>query len=317
MLAWGYNKGDHNTDKVLLISPGLLSTSKSNYIQTVVANMHKRGYKCVLIVNRGLEVPLLTPRAYCATHTIDLSHAISQIKIACPNAKLYATGFSLGGVILANYLSMAAENSGVEASFICSSPFNTVAASRNLEKWNNWLLYGYVLTQKLKQFYYKSRDMFRNVVDHNAIMSCNSIRQFDSLFTIKTFGYDTADQYYEAARLTEVKIMRIKTPLLWMYADDDAFIPDNSTPCDTIMKCDYVALAVTSSGGHVAHLQGKNPLAKPYYVDMMMQFIEAVHNVAFSLFTCVLYPACKNVFSSDIEIIYFCHFLTTSFDSLT
>ena len=27
--------------------------------------------------------------------------------------------------------------------------------------------------------------MFRNVVDHNAIMSCNSIRQFDSLFTIK------------------------------------------------------------------------------------------------------------------------------------
>ena len=38
-----------------------------------------------------------TPRAYCATHTIDLSHAISQIKFACPNAKLYAAGFSLGG----------------------------------------------------------------------------------------------------------------------------------------------------------------------------------------------------------------------------
>lgn len=59
MLAWGFNKGDHKTEKVLLISPGLLSTSKANYIQTVVANMDKLGYKCVLIVNRGLEVPLL------------------------------------------------------------------------------------------------------------------------------------------------------------------------------------------------------------------------------------------------------------------
>ena len=47
------------------------------------------------------------------------------------------------------------------------------------------------------------------------------------MFNIRTFGYETADQYYEAARLTEMKIMRIKSPLLWMYADDDAFIPDN------------------------------------------------------------------------------------------
>lgn len=52
-----------------------------------------------------------TPRLYCAANVDDLTEIIAHIKNCHPNSKLGATGVSMGGLILGNYLA----NNGVEA----------------------------------------------------------------------------------------------------------------------------------------------------------------------------------------------------------
>lgn len=55
--------------------------------------------------NRGLGgITLKTPRLYCAANSEDLSEVIYHVKKLHPNVKLGATGVSMGGLILGNYL---------------------------------------------------------------------------------------------------------------------------------------------------------------------------------------------------------------------
>jgi len=275
-LAWANQKGSVDTKELLFISPGLVSKTNTNYVQQLIHEMSKKGYQCVMIVNRGLELPLLTPKAYCATHTVDIDLAAIYVRKTCPNASILGVGISLGGVILSHYLSKRGKNSDFLAAFVCSSPFNTVATSASLEQWDNWLLYGFHVTQNLKYFYMKSKDKFEGLVDHNAVMSATSVREFDKAFTARTFGYETVDQYYEDAMMTDNKILSIQTPTLYLYADDDAFVPVDSIPDEIMSKNEFIASVVTQGGGHVAHLQGLNPLQPPYYLTTLADYAKAV-----------------------------------------
>ena len=40
------------------------------------------------------------------------------------------------------------------------------------------------------------------------------------------FGYESVDYYYEDAVITEEMIQSIKTPTLYLNANDDAFAPE-------------------------------------------------------------------------------------------
>jgi len=280
LLAWSNQIGSEETDKIVLISPGLVSNTQTNYVQGIVRSMNEHGYQCVVVVNRGLETPLRTSKTYCATHITDLEMAISNVKSKCPNATILAIGISLGGVILSQYLSSKADKSEIAAAFVYCSPFNYVESAANIERWTNWLVYGYPITKTLQSYYMNWTEIFSGIVDHEAVMASNSVRQFDSNFTTKVFGYKNVDHYYQDSVLTTKKILSIRTPTLYLCANDDAFVPINAVPFETICQSDYLAISVTNGGGHVSHLQGLNPLNPPYYLKIMKEYADAV-------FTCL------------------------------
>lgn len=63
------------------------------------------GARVAVFNNRGLGgVALKTPRLYCAANVEDLTEVIAHIKNTHPNSKMGATGISMGGLILGNYL---------------------------------------------------------------------------------------------------------------------------------------------------------------------------------------------------------------------
>jgi abhydrolase domain-containing protein 1/3 len=57
------------------------------------------------------------------------------------------------------------------------------------------------------------------------ISRCRSIREIDTNFTAKQFGYSTCEDYYNDASL-DSKIQDIKTPTLFLNAADDMFSPE-------------------------------------------------------------------------------------------
>ncbi|CAK8693904.1 unnamed protein product [Clavelina lepadiformis] len=274
-IAWTNEKAEEGRP-IVFVYPGLVSTTKSKYVQLLTDALVKEDHTVVVMVNRGLELPCLTGKAFCATHTTDLAQALSLVKKRHPQSPIVSIGISLGGLIMARYLAQKGDQSDITAAFLYSCPFNPVEGSANLERWHHWILYNISLTKELKEIYLKSHDKFVGIVDHDKVMSARSIREIDMHFTSKVFGYESVDHYYTDAIISRDFLHSIKTPTLALCADDDAFVPYQALPRDEISSTDYVALAVTSGGGHVSHLCGANPYTTPYYVTMFVDYVQAV-----------------------------------------
>lgn len=69
---------------------------------------------------------LKTPRLYCASNSEDLSEVVRHVKKANPHVKIGATGISMGGLILGNYLANYCDEakSALTAAKIISVPWD-------------------------------------------------------------------------------------------------------------------------------------------------------------------------------------------------
>jgi predicted alpha/beta-fold hydrolase len=61
--------------------------------------------------------------------------------------------------------------------------------------------------------------------DLQSIARCRSLRDIDTNFTAKQFGYPSCEDYYNDASL-DAKIQDIKIPTLFLNAADDMFSPE-------------------------------------------------------------------------------------------
>lgn len=109
---------------------------------------NRTGIRTVVFNNRGLGgVELKTPRLYCASNSEDLSEVISHVKKLNPHIKIGATGISMGGLILGNYLANYGDEakSILTAAKIISVPWDVnKGKSRNISV--SFLLLQYILS---------------------------------------------------------------------------------------------------------------------------------------------------------------------------
>jgi len=278
-LAWYGKIEDEKVKKVIFHCPGMTSDSSTNQVHNMVTEMtrcHGDEYKVVVIINRGLDTPHVTPKAWCGTHITDIIHAAQIVKKRCPNAKIYGFGLSFGGVMLSHYLVQSGSKSLFDAAFICSSPINAVESSKSLDAWMNKLLFDKYLTSALKQYYFRSKDVFEDVVNEKAVLKSTNIKNFDSNFTIKTNNYETVNDYYKDATLTEEKLMQIKTPTLYFSANDDDIAPVHGHPYSAFERNENIAMTVTTGGGHCAFLTGTNPFECPHHLRLLKDYLRAL-----------------------------------------
>lgn len=95
-----------------------------------------------------------------------------------------------------------------------------------------------------------------------------TIKQFDSAFTSKHFGYKDVDSYYTDATLHN-KLHQIKVPLLCLSAADDPFQPLDAIPIKAAAGSSHVAILITARGGHIGFLEGWWPANKDQYMGRL------------------------------------------------
>lgn len=125
------------TSPIVVILPGLTGGSQAEYVKCLVSAARKNGIRCVIFNNRGLGgLQLKTPRTYCAANSDDLSEVIEHVKKLHPHVPLGATGISMGGLILGNYLAQKGliARSKLRACLIISVPWNVFAATKSTEE---------------------------------------------------------------------------------------------------------------------------------------------------------------------------------------
>lgn len=112
-------------------------------------------------------------------------------------------------------------------------------------------------------------------LDMEHVLKSKTIKEFDSRFTTKHFGFRDVDHYYSEATL-HVKLHQIKVPLLCLSAADDPFQPLEAIPIKDAEKSSHVAIVITARGGHIGFLEGWWPTTKEQYMGRLFsQFFNA------------------------------------------
>ncbi|XP_063079011.1 phospholipase ABHD3-like isoform X2 [Engraulis encrasicolus] len=273
---------DASVRPIILVLPGLTGNSRQTYVLHAVQQATEQGYRCVVFNNRGFGgEELLTPVTFCAANTSDLEEVVTHIKHTLPHAPLLATGVSLGGMLLLNYLARMGKEAGLVGGMVMSVSWNTLESSQSLEQPINWLLFNRHLTRNLCRAIQKHRKILETVVDVDHVMKARSIREFDERYTAVMFGYASCLDYYHAAS-PDYKLPQITVPLLCLNAADDPFSPKHALPVSLAERCPNVALLVTSHGGHIGFLEGVFPRGRGYMDRLLGQFAHAAfeHNHA-------------------------------------
>ncbi|XP_076654708.1 abhydrolase domain containing Hydr1 [Halictus rubicundus] len=280
-LDWS-EEGSSTTSPIVIILPGLTGASQAEYIKCLITSAKKVGIRCVIFNNRGLGgVELKTPRTYCAANSDDLSEVVEHVRKLYPNVPLGATGISMGGLILGNYLAQQGSmaKNKLKGCFLISVPWNVFAATKNTEEnYFNLMMNKYLagtLRKNIQRLHYATETGFFDV-DIDTLLKSQTVREFDSHFTVKQFGYRDVEEYYSNATIHD-KLHLIDVPLLCLSAADDPFQPVQAIPLKEISETKKVAVVVTSRGGHIGFMEGMWPVKEEQYMGKLFsQFFTAL-----------------------------------------
>jgi predicted alpha/beta-fold hydrolase len=190
----------------------------------------------------------LTNTLYHAGLTSDLQVFLRERE--GPRQPLFLVGFSLGGNVvlkLAGELGDAAQEL-IRGVCAISTPIDLGACARRIGAPDNHLYE--------RRFVKRMRDRLIATGRYTGeqFRHARSIYAIDDQITAPSFGFGTADRYYEtqsAGRFLD----RIRIPALLVQAKDDTFIPFKVFDHPAFRTNPHLTLLATEYGGHLGFLQ--------------------------------------------------------------
>jgi len=281
-LDWAHpkDKAEDKETPILLVLPGITGSSQSDYNKALVRVVKAEVGARVCVFNfRGRGgVKVKNPRTYCAANSEDLSEILDFINKTYPKAPVIALGISLGGILLGNYLAEKGESARGKllAAILISVCFDTFEGTKSLETPGLNRMLNRHLAVTLVNSIKETKEHFDNNKMWNLeqVFSSTTVREFDSRFTSKMFGYKDVMEYYADCRLYD-KLGKIKVPTFAINAEDDPFQPEDSIPKTQAESSSHVAILTTKYGGHVGWLEGWIPSGYFWSDRLMSQFLQA------------------------------------------
>ena len=296
-LDWALPAGGHDAEKpVMLILHGLNGGSDEAYILDMVPQLLAEGWTCVVMIARGLMNTPVEDQLFHGARTSDVHTAVRLLQrtAGALGSPICAVGFSMGGVVLANYCGTygsedmrRAEDGTVEpfglAAAVClSGCFDCLQNSKftySKQLWQPWLAY------QLKETFMKFADIFRrHGLDPKDICADHvvNIAHFDSASVVPFFGYKDVDEYYRDMSIAHHgRLEQVVAPLLALHALDDPIIDaDNYETGIAAAKrgAENLFFCITRTGGHVGWPLGVWPVGRrwEFMNRLTMQFCDAV-----------------------------------------
>uniref|UniRef100_A0A803J3B9 AB hydrolase-1 domain-containing protein n=1 Tax=Xenopus tropicalis TaxID=8364 RepID=A0A803J3B9_XENTR len=265
---------DGATRPIAIILPGLNGNSQKIYILNLAKAAVEAGYRCVVINNRGFGLEqVLTPKTLCVGYTLDMRTVVGHLMKKYPEAPLLAVGSSLGAVILLNYLADYGASSHLRAAVSLSPLWNLFQSDVSLsEPLNHWLLHKTIIRGPCKGI---PPPFSSAPVTLSPPIQAQTLREYDERYTVPAYGYQSCDEYYREAS-PDRRLSLIRTPVLCLCSLDDPFSPRTSIPLAEVSSNPYVALLITTHGGHIGFLEDLIPNHQRYMDRVFQQFVVAI-----------------------------------------
>jgi len=262
--------------KIMFIIHGLTGGSETAYIQSLVENSRRNGYRVVVMNQRGINQPLLTPFPFHGGTLHDLEAGLAHVKKKYPNAPIVAVGTSFGGNQLIRYLAQEGEKTNIVGGVMLAAPFNIVDCVDQIQ---NTVYETFFIRNYLQNNFLPNIAMFESLkeshgVDIDQILKVKSLRDYHSHFTVKLFDYKDVGEYFETTKVSDAQINNVKVPLLVLHAKDDPIAVHKSIPIEKLKKNPNIIYAETSRGGHLCWFTGFKP--KRWYSMPTIEFLDKV-----------------------------------------
>ena len=253
---------------IVLVLHGLEGSVASPYARGLLAAVHARGWRGVLMHFRGCSGrPNRLDRGYHSGDTGDIGFIVHTLRARFPGVPLAAAGFSLGGNALLKYLGETGHDAGLQAAAAVSVPYVLATGAARLNSGFS-RLYQWHLLRQLRS---KVTDKFRGREQECLGLSAGQIQRlddfwkFDDAITARLHGFRDVHDYY-ARSSSRQYLNGIRVPTLLIHARDDPFMTPAAIPMPAELA-DCVTLELSEHGGHVGFVSGKLPWRPRYWLD--------------------------------------------------
>ncbi|KAG9508982.1 Phospholipase ABHD3 [Fragariocoptes setiger] len=269
---------------IAILFPGLVGDSQTEYIRSLVPVAHMLGYKTCVFNNRSRGgTRLASPRLFCATNFDDVETVLKRLKRDHSKSRIVGIGISLGGIILCRYLATRGEKALVDAAMLVSVCFDFMEGCKSLEQPGLNSALNQHLTRTLIRVVQENKEVLAPYYDIEQISNTKYLREFDSAFTRKMWGYEHVDDYHRDASNKD-RLHLIRKPTLCVNAADDMFAPHSAPyfalPVEQIKNNPSMAMIITARGGHIGFMEGNIGLPTNFFLERLLgQYLDALNNV--------------------------------------
>eukprot|EP00656_Telonema_subtile_P007474 TRINITY_DN13507_c0_g1_i3.p2 TRINITY_DN13507_c0_g1~~TRINITY_DN13507_c0_g1_i3.p2 ORF type:complete len:317 (+),score=94.54 TRINITY_DN13507_c0_g1_i3:476-1426(+) len=225
----------------------------------------------------------------------DIQAAVQHIRARFPLAPVYAVAFSAGGHLLARYLQVHKEHSGITAAILNSGVADFLAVERDAA-----VQYRSMLTKWMKLCGLRHLEQCKAEGAHEygdaagfeeAFAETSGSRFYDRfLHALPSFsGQDpscarTPGEHHGYCKLSAghyagaafFGMDRICVPTLLMHAKDDPVVPHHNLNWEKVFENKHIISVTTKRGGHVGWFEGVLPHGATWSDKMMLGYISSV-----------------------------------------
>lgn len=256
---------------LLVLLHGLEGSIRSHYIQALLGEASRRGWRAAVLIFRSCGAELnRTRRFYHSGETMDLTFAVNYLLDAYPESDMVLAGVSLGGNVLLKYLGEKGDtiSSRIKGAVAASVPFDLSRSARHIDQGFS-RVYRRSFIRSLKRKAAAKLETFPDLASRSALASATTMVDFDNSFTAPLHGFrDAEDYYFRSSSIRWLENIGVKTLLL--NAVDDPFLPGQVL--DDVRKIarenHALELEFPQNGGHVGFVGGRNPFMATYYLEL-------------------------------------------------
>lgn len=262
-----------DSKKLLIITHGLESHGRDQYLLTTADYMRHQGYStltwsmrtCGKVMNR-------TKWCYNAFDYADLELLVNNYSQKYESIVLM--GFSLGASITAHFLSRSSTIEKVEGAFLVSPPLDLDDFYKRINKpFNHFIFQKRIVKSIKRKFAEKYALVDMDDLDYRKIEAATTIGDIEEHVFAPLYGYSDGADYRKKASAISV-LSGITKPVYILSAKNDPFLGDENHPVDLAQASKYIHLELTNHGGHMSFLTGDG--TAPWYLHRLKYFVTKI-----------------------------------------
>jgi len=255
---------------LLVLLHGLEGTIRSHYVQALLGEASRRGWKGAVLIFRSCGDEINRARRfYHSGETTDLAFALAHLRSAYPGSPTVLAGASLGGNVLLKFLGEQGTtvSDRVKGAVAISVPFDLSRSARHINRGFS-RVYQRRFVRSLRRKAIAKLATYPDLARRESLESVRTMVDFDNFFTAPVHGFRDAEHYYSASSSIGW-LETISVPTLLLSAVDDPFLPSQVLEeVRAVAGCNpSLHLEFTPRGGHVGFVGGRNPVNPSYYFE--------------------------------------------------